>query len=132
MENVLEGRLTNLANVCRQKFNTKDTLTLDKMIDLIQNSGGEEVVKTITKQDLNTVNATGSYILENVSGSTNLPNDPDTNLTITGGATIRVIASDDHTHVSQELIELAKGYKYVRSTDDGNNWTDWSVLTPFS
>lgn len=51
MENVLEGRLTNLANVCRQKFNTKDTLTLDKMIDLIQNSGGEEVVKTITKHN---------------------------------------------------------------------------------
>ena len=132
MENVLEGRLTNLANVCRQKFNTKDTLTLDEMIDLIQNSGGEEVVKTITKQDLNTVNATGSYILENVLGSTNLPNDPDTGQSITGSATIRVIASDDHAHVSQELIELAKGYKYVRSTEDGNKWTDWSVLTPFS
>lgn len=124
--------LTSLANACRQKFKQNGTLTIDAMTDLVLKSGGEDIVKVMSKQDLNKVTTNGSYILEDVAGSTNLPTDPDSNNTITGGATIRVISNDAHTKVSQDLIELSKGYKYVRSTNDGLNWTTWSVLTPYS
>lgn len=102
------------------------------MKDLILKYGGEDMVKLISNQTLNNVVYNGSYIINDVSGSINLPNDPDTNKEITGGAAVRVIANDDHTKISQELIELSKGYKYVRSSNDGKTWVPWSVLTPFS
>lgn len=94
--------LTALANACRQKFGVKDQLTIDMMKDLILKYGGEDMLKLIS------------------------------NKKITGGAAVRVIANDDHTKISQELIELSKRYKYVRSSNDDKTWVSWSVLTSFS
>lgn len=91
------------------------------MKDLVLKSGDEDIVKVMSKQDLNKVTTNGSYISEDVADSIKLSRDSDSNNTITGCATIRVISNDAHTKVSRDLIELSKGYKYVYSTNDRSN-----------
>lgn len=81
-------------------------------------------------QDLNQLRKDGHYVLSNTN-NTNAPQDPDTKEMADGPFTCTVIANASMTIISQELVQIDKGYKYVRSYHNGN-WTGWSVLTPYS
>lgn len=84
-----------------------------------------------TIKDLNNANIAGEYV-GNSDGVANMPIDPDTNKAITGTTiTVNVITDDLHKNGSQEVIQNAKGYKYLRGLNNGT-WSAWSVLTPFS
>lgn len=80
-------------------------------------------------QDMNQLIHDGTFTIS--GGINNGPTDPDTNQTAGGPFTIDVIANPDSTIVSQDLIQVSKGYKYVRGCNNGS-WSEWLVLTPFN
>lgn len=84
-----------------------------------------------TNTDLNNINVAGEYI-GSCNGISNLPSDPDTNNPIANTTiTVNVITDSNHQNGSQEVVQNAKGYKYLRGLNNGT-WSSWSVLTPFS
>lgn len=84
-----------------------------------------------TIKDLNNANVAGEYVGMS-DGLANLPTDPDTGTPIANTSiTVNVITNDTHTNGSQEVVQNAKGYKYLRGLNNGV-WSSWSVLTPFS
>lgn len=84
-----------------------------------------------TIKDLNNANVAGEYVGMS-DGLANLPIDPDTGTPIANTSiTVNVITNDTHTNGSQEVVQNAKGYKYLRGLNNGV-WSSWSVLTPFS
>lgn len=84
-----------------------------------------------TIKDLNNANVAGEYVGMS-DGIANLPTDPDTGKAIADTSiTVNVITNDTHTNGSQEVVQNAKGYKYLRGLNNGV-WSSWSVLTPFS
>lgn len=98
---------------------------------IIDDTKGTTSTSEITQAyNLNSLTTDGRYILSN-SSIQNAPTDPDTNSTASGPFTVNVLANKESTIISQELVQVTKGYKYVRGFAN-NSWTSWSVLTPFS
>lgn len=73
------------------------------------------------------------YFMDSNAGMRNLPTDPDTNSAIYSDTpfTLNVISNDAKSKVTQELIDVKRGYLFVRSFYN-SSWVAWSVMTPYS
>ena len=125
----LATALSQLANNLRVASGTTGKLTIMDMANLATKLGVGGKVTELKNQDLNTVKDAGMYFMDSNAGMRNLPTDPDTNSAISSDTPFTL--NDAKSKVTQELIDVKRGYLFVRSFYN-SSWVAWSVMTPYS